>query len=354
MSLLTDISYCNTFGGTYTERFKVLKTSPYLAVSRCLFCGDSQKNRNKARGYFYQKDQRINFRCHNCGVSTTFSKVLSTFAPATYEEYKLEVFKDSSINVGQLVAHGAAIAPPFTPEIDKWAKRRIDNFSIFKNTKKISQLSHDHPAKIYVTERLIPSRQHWRIYYVNRFFEWSNSIIPGKFNEKALKIDEPRIVLPFIDENGYCFGWTGRSINTHTSLRYATVILDESKTKVFGLDQINKSKDILVTEGPLDSLFFSNAIAMAGADLNLENITDKEKLIVVMDNQSRNKEVVDRVGKLVYNDYRVCIWPDWFHHKDINDAILAGYTPKDLRQLIIENTHMGLAAQMAFSNWKKI
>lgn len=348
MTILISMKYANIFGTTYTDRFKVLKTSPYLANFRCPYCGDSKRNPRKARGYFYQVDSgsRINYRCHNCGESTTLDKTLEMFAPAIHEEYRLELFKENSSNT----TYSLADAP--TKEEVRTKKYKVPD--VFKKTKKVSQLSPTHKAKRYVTERRIPSRQHYRIYYVPCFFEWSNSIFPGKFNENALKMDEPRIVLPFVDENGYCFGWTGRSINTNTSLRYATVILDENKTKVFGLDQVDKTKDILVFEGPIDSLFFSNTVAMAGADVDLESIASKDKLIVVMDNQPRNKEVVDKMEKLVYNGYRVCIWPDWFKYKDINDAIIGGHTPKDLRKLIIDNTHQGLTAQISFTNWKKL
>jgi hypothetical protein len=345
MSLLTETKYCNIFGTTYLDRFKIKNYSPYLANFRCPVCGDS-KNKNKARGYFYQIDQKINAKCHNCGWSTTFSKALEQFAPAIHEEYKLELFKENG--------RSNTIYDTPTPSKEKVATKKHRIPDVFKNVKKISQLSPNHKAKKYVTERRIPSRQHYRIYYVPCFFEWSNSVFPGKFNENALKMDEPRLVLPFVDENGYCFGWTGRSINTTTSLRYATVILDDNKTKVFGLDQIDRTKDILVLEGPIDSLFFSNSVAMAGADVDLDAIASKDKMIIAMDNQPRNKEVVDKVEKLVYNDYRVCIWPDWFKYKDINDAILGGYTPRDLRKLITDHTYQGLTAQISFTNWKKL
>jgi len=57
---------------------------------RCPFCGDSQKSKTKARGYFYQKRTDLFFRCHNCGESTTFSNFLKKLDGVLYKDYALE------------------------------------------------------------------------------------------------------------------------------------------------------------------------------------------------------------------------------------------------------------------------
>ena len=43
---------------------------------RCPYCGDSQKNKNKARGFLYQVKSDTAYKCHNCGKSTTFTRFL--------------------------------------------------------------------------------------------------------------------------------------------------------------------------------------------------------------------------------------------------------------------------------------
>ena len=48
------------------QKFKKIKSGLYNF--RCNICGDSQKNRNKARGYLYQVKNNTNFKCHNQGV----------------------------------------------------------------------------------------------------------------------------------------------------------------------------------------------------------------------------------------------------------------------------------------------
>ena len=56
------------------DRFKKVKANLYNF--RCPICGDSQKHKNKARGYIYQVKTNTNFKCHNCGASLSFNNLL--------------------------------------------------------------------------------------------------------------------------------------------------------------------------------------------------------------------------------------------------------------------------------------
>lgn len=331
--------------GTHLERFKVVKTKPYIAKFRCPVCGDSQSNKLKTRGHFYEHNGHINFKCFNCGSSTSLSKFIKVHNPVLYSEYRIETIK----NTDQLEP------TPYIPQADKIPLRRIDKFEPFQQLKKISQLSPFHKAKQYISSRKIPSNTHFRIYYSDIYYHWVNTILPNKFNEKALALDEPRIVFPFVDANGYVFGFTGRSLNKASTLRYATIILDETKEKVFGLDTIDKNKTVYVVEGPIDSLFLSNCVAMAGSDVSLSSIADRDKLVVIYDNEPRNKEIVKKISSTIEQGYKVCIWPDWIEDKDINDIVLnREYTGPQVQALIDQNTFSGLAAKMRLQQWSRV
>lgn len=334
--------------GTQLEQFKVVKTKPYIAKFRCPICGDSQSNRFKTRGHYYEHSGRINMKCFNCGYSTSLSKFIRTINPNLYTEYRLEFLKESG-------GANTNIEEFFTPVIEKFSSRRIDHFEPFKELRKISQLKPTHPAKIYVQERKIPSNTHFRIYYSPTYYHWVNSILPGKFSDKAVALDEPRIVFPFIDSKGYVFGFTGRSLSKTTNMRYSTIILDETKEKVFGLDSIDKTRNVYVVEGPIDSLFLDNCIAMAGSDINLNNIADKDKITVVYDNEPRSKEIIKKITKTVEQGYKVCIWPDFIEQKDINDMVLKqGLTGPAIQAIIDQNTFCGLSAKLRLQQWSKV
>jgi len=333
--------------GTQLEQFKIVKHRPYIAKFRCPICNDSQTNKFKTRGHFYEHSGRINMKCFNCGYSTSLSKFVKTINPVLYTEYRLEYLKESG--------GGNTNEEEYVPSIEKFATRRIDHFDAFKDLKKISQLRPEHPAKKYITDRKIPSNTHFRIYYTPTYYHWVNTVLPDKFNDKALALDEARLVFPFIDVKGYVFGFTGRAVSKSSSLRYSTIILDDTKDKIFGLDSIDKTKKVYVVEGPIDSLFLSNCVAMAGSDVMLQNITERDKIVVVYDNEPRNKEIVKKISKSIDQGYKVCIWPSNIEEKDINDMVLkADLTGPAIQHIIDECTFEGLAAKMRLQQWSRL
>lgn len=333
--------------GTQLEQFKVVKTKPYIAKFRCPVCGDSQTNRFKTRGHFYEHSGHINYKCFNCGFSTSLGKFIKNINPTLYTEYRLEVMKESGVEQTQDDTN-------FVSAIEKFSRKRIDNFDPFKKLKKISQLSPNHPAKKYVMQRMIPTNAHYRIYYSDIYCHWVNSIITDKFGPKSLALDEPRIILPFIDSNGYVFGFTGRAISKQSNLRYSTIMLDETKDKIFGMETVDRNKNVYVVEGPLDSLFLTNCVAMAGSDVRLNNIAERDRLTIIYDNEPRNREIVKKISNNIEQNYKVCIWPDNIEEKDINDMVINGIPPAAVQAIIDQNTYHGLAAKARLQQWSKV
>ena len=91
MHAFLDKKFINLVSGQL-ERFKWQR--PTLANCRCPLCGDSQKNKNKCRGYFYERDGRYYYKCHNCGAACTVSGFLEQVSPALYSEFRLEWIKE--------------------------------------------------------------------------------------------------------------------------------------------------------------------------------------------------------------------------------------------------------------------
>ncbi len=80
------------------QQFKQKKED--LFNFRCLYCGDSKKNKLKARGYVYRKSNDYFFICHNCGKSTTFAKFLEHVDGTTYKQYILERYATGETGYG--------------------------------------------------------------------------------------------------------------------------------------------------------------------------------------------------------------------------------------------------------------
>ena len=128
-------------------------------------------------------------------------------------------------------------------------------------------------------------------------------------------------------------------------------MVDESKPKVFGLDEVNKNNKIYVVEGPIDSLFLNNSIAMAGADLSSLQLP---KPVIVYDNEPRNKEIIRRMEKVIQRGSELVVWPDYIEDKDINDMIISGYDTHDIMSILKDRTYSGLSASAKLSEWRKI
>ena len=226
-----------------SNRFRNFKEKNNQFNLSCPYCGDSTKNKFKARGYLLSKKGQYFYYCHNCGVSKKFDQFILDHDPMLYREYRLEKLKDSSVlEKSENISTSNVTTSTAFPSYRKAG-------SPLRKLKKVSQLDWDHPVKQYILQRKIPNRYHAKLFYCPRFHQWTNTMVPGKFKEVR---DEPRIIIPFIDKKGKMFGYQGRSLPGQSSLRYITIMLDESRSKLFGLDDVDSSKRVYVTEGPFD------------------------------------------------------------------------------------------------------
>lgn len=319
--------------------FKIKKTSPLLINSRCVICGDSQKKKRLGRFYIYVKNGSYMVCCHNCGYIKPLGKFIKTIDPVLYNEYLFETFQEQRQEDEE---RGVEIE-----EV-----KEIQGVSL-KGLTKISKLHHDHPAKKYVESRQIPSNTHYKLYFTPHFAKWVNSVKPDTLYDK-LKVD-PRLILPLLDRNGSCFGVQGRDLSGKSDLRYITIRFDENFPKLYGLESFNPNYKGYMVEGPIDSLFIPNCIAMAGADVSLDEVIRvsncrKDNMVRVFDNEPRNPQMIARVEKAIANNENVCIWPSSIKQKDINDMYCAGLDPK---KIIDNNTYNGLEAQLQLTTYRK-
>ena len=321
------------------EKFKKVRDN--LWNFRCPICGDSKKHKNKARGFVYRKKASFFYKCHNCGVGLTFNNFLKHIDHGLYTEYRVEKYKEGETQGNTPIPDKS----PFkfeAPKFDKSMNKHLDNLS------KFSDLKEDHPALSYVKNRKIP-KEHWdKLYLADKFYEWSNSIFPEKF--KSINIDYPRLVIPFFDKSGEIFAYQGRAFGKEEP-RYITLKIVSEKEKIYGLERVNYDSHVYVVEGPLDSLFIDNCIAVAGADLNLLELSPNSTT-VIYDNEPRNKHTVERMFKSVDKNYHVVVWPQDLKQKDINDMYLSGI--EDVKSFIDVHTYQGLEAYLKINQWKKI
>ena len=330
MQSYIDVKYVNIIS-PFLQQFK--KKGDFLWNFRCPYCGDSQKSRTKARGFVYRKKNDLFYKCHNCGVGTTLGKLIEHLDSKSYKDYIMERYKSGVKTVNK--------EPEF--KFDEPVFRSKDVCSTLNS---LEELQDDHPARKIIDRRNLPISSYKDLFLCPEFYKFTNKLIPNKF--PSLDGDHPRLLIPFRDEKGEVFAYQGRAFGDEKP-KYLTIKLQE-RDKIFGLDKIDKRKEVLVVEGPLDSLFLDNCIAVAGADVpNLDC-----DFTVVFDNEPRNKELLKQVEKTINRGHKICLWPEGMEYKDINDMILGGYTKEEIQDLIKHNTYQGATATLWFTRWRKI
>ena len=306
------------------QKFKRVKADLYNF--RCPICGDSKKNKSKTRGYLYAVKANTNFKCHNCGASMSLNNFLKQVDPAVHKQYVMEKFKEGHSSRISVITE-----PVFKFEAPKF-KQKID----------LPKASENPRAAGYLTARQLDGN---KFYYAKHFKKFTNKL---KHTFDDTKYDEDRIIIPLY-YNKNLVGFQGRSIDP-SPVKYITVMLDDDAPKIYGLDTIRRDAPVYVTEGPFDSTFIRNAIAMCGADADLTNWGISNP-VWVYDNEPRNREITNRISKTIDSGQSVVIWPDNIDDKDINDMVMSGL---DVQSVIELNTYSGLEAKLKFNTWKKI
>ena len=312
------------------QKFK--KVKPNLYNFRCPVCGDSKKHKNKARGYLYAVKNNTNFKCHNCGASLSLNNFLKEMDVTLHKQYVLEKFKSGNTGGNFVVKE-----PDFNFEKPKF-KPKPPELDLPKASDNVASAT-------YLERRKIDPN---KFYYAEKFKSWTNTKVRNTFGQSDLKYDEPRIIIPLYYQNNLV-GFQGRALGS-SKIKYITIMIDDEAPKIYGLDNIRRDAPVFVTEGPFDSTFLRNSIAMCGADGDVGK-WGVSTPVWVYDNEPRNKEITTRISNTIDRGEKVVIWPSNIEQKDINDMFLAGH---DVQNIVESNTYSGLQAKVKFNSWKKI
>jgi len=204
---------------------------------RCTFCGDSQKNPTKRRGYHFEHKGILMYKCWNCGKACSTAHFIRELDPELYKEYCLEVFKEGK---GKKVRQSASKAT-------QKSTQKLIHDSLFDvlmdNTR---NLPLDHIAVKMLINRKIP-KKHWNdLYYLDDMRKIAQ--LKDKYKEK-LKVAEPRLVITYRNRKGHVIGITCRSFEVDAKLRYISIPLNDDHPQVYGYDRVDLKKKVYVVEG---------------------------------------------------------------------------------------------------------
>mgnify|MGYP000932276779 CR=1 FL=1 len=320
------------------DRFHVINTNPLKVGFRCPFCGDSKKSKTKTRAALFMTPDGTMFKCLNCDHPSNLRGVLKRVNERMYNEYVAETrFK------AETQPQGLTLTPKVVHKLTERglepASRNVRNVGL----PTIQSLSTDHPARKYWDSRKMPASRMADAHWCERYYKWVNDVvIPGKFKNTLLAYDCGRIVFPFRNADGIVVGYTGRSIGGEQPKYVAIKVADDPAP--FGAERVDPTKTVYVVEGPIDSLFITNAVAMGTSNRKV----DYPDQVYVFDNEPRNESIVNIVSAAVKRGDRVVIWPRGMEHKDINEMVLAGI---DVNALVRDRTFSGLRARVEFTQW---
>ena len=96
-------------------------------------------------------------------------------------------------------------------------------------------------------EEGIPEQFFEELFYVDKFQEWVNKQKPTFENDKY---EHGRIIIPLV-RDGSWYGFQGRSLNPNDTMRYITIILDETQPKSMVLIAQTRTKLHTSLKAPL-------------------------------------------------------------------------------------------------------
>ena len=318
----------------------------YLWNFSCPFCGDSQKNLTKARGYVFQKGTNLFYRCHNCGVSTNVGNLIKHMDSSLHKEYVLERYKSGESGFSNFKSPTFDIP---SPRFDKVSKQKV-----FEHAEWVDKLPSGHFCLEYVTKRNIPSSFYDKLLFTQHYKQFCDALVP---NHGKQLVDDARLVIPFYDEYNEIIAVSGRALETSDrTLRYITIRTNDSDKKlIYGLDRVNLNETVKIVEGPIDSLFLENCVASGDANLLLcADDISSDKIVLIFDNEPRNKEICKMMQDAIRLKYNIVIWPDTIRGKDVNEIILSGKSQSEIEEIISSNTFKDIEAQLKFNMWKKV
>jgi transcription elongation factor Elf1 len=319
---------------TQLQRFKQKKDN--LWNFRCVFCGDSEKNKTKARCYIYLQDDAYLVKCHNCLKSTNLPVLIKHVDLSLYREYVLERFNNKTIHW----KNDFAVPPPPPPKNLEIIGHIIESVSVLPET---------HWLRLYLKYRKIPQKFWSELYYCPDYKMFVERMKPD-YNKNLFEND-PRLVIPFYNEDHTLVGFQGRTLNGN-KIKYITVKLSDEDIKVYGIERVKKDQLIQVVEGPFDSMFMDNGIATCDSDLSrASKYYDKENLVLIWDNEyCHNQNIHLALTRAIDKGFNVCIFPKEIKYKDINEMVIEGMTIEEVNNLIRNNTFNGLRASLELQN----
>lgn len=287
---------------TYDSKYH---NRPHYISCKCPFCGDS-KIKRKTRGYILKGDAKHDYvwtyTCHNgdCEIkddAISAENFLKYKFPNIYDEYKREKFNNFIYNRPNKPSETIVIENTYNEH---------DDLKFFIHILKGVTPVFEKAIK-YCVGRKIPENV-WKKFYV---------AVGGKY--------QGRLIIPFYNRDDKIYYYQARTL-IGSEPKY----LNRNGEKGFyGIDLLDRSKPVIIQEGPFDSLFVENCTAALGLDFDkIEKDLPGVKKYYLLDNDKDGKKMSK---KLLKNGEYVFLW-NYF----LKDLELSGEKIKDVNDVVMK------------------
>lgn len=327
----------------YLKRFREVGNGTYNC--RCWFCGDSAKSEFKARGYFYQNDKDIwKYKCHNCAINLSITKVIKEVAPSLYEDYLFEAFgkrprknkTDKEIEIDYTALSKLDI------------QKQILSNKVLNSLTKVATLPEDSDGHKYLKDRSIPLDRMNQLYYTENL----RNVVSNISSYDSSRVPEIKgIIIPYFKDSILtCF--QVRNIDPSSKMRYLTYDLFDDAVHIYNLENIKPNAPVYVFEGAFDSMFCYNGCAASGSSIFQKLATIKkinQNIVVVFDNDYKtNKDIKKLLIEVIDNGYSVVLFDSKMNgYKDINQyAKTLKKNRSEITEYLQKCTYSNLSAKM--------
>lgn len=166
------------------------------------------------------------------------------------------------------------------------------------------------------------------------------------------KVHANRLVIPFYDEDNQIRFYQTRTILTEDMAdkpKYLSKL--NADKRIYGMNAIDSNiNQLFIFEGPIDSMFVKNGIAVCGLHMTdlQQDILNKYflyELIWVPDNQFIDDAAKQKTMQLIDQGAKVFIWPkEVKKYKDINDICVNYQLDRVSPKFITDNSYRGTEA----------
>lgn len=300
----------------------------------CPFCGDSKKNKLKARAYIYPfSPGEYNFHCKNCGKGSSVKNFLKEISPESYHSLLIHSF--ISPQQHELVTQRDKVESVILP------KELIPYYNI--------ELS-----KRFIAARKIPEQRLIDVYYIEDLNELINNYTYLGYS--PLKYESPRLVFVIRNEDREIIGYVTRAIYKKDPMRYYNISITKEPL-LYGINRLDNTKPIWIVEGIIDSLFLENSIASCSSSfqpaVDFCNRKNYKQYTLVYDNEPYNQQICNNIKHSIESGHEVVIYNQFpFKGKDINEMILKnGIGGKEVQAELSRHAFQGIRAQLEYFYW---